>query len=367
MATKPLRFRNDPPYPGESLSSFLERTAQFYATPFNALLGQLMDAQGRGVGGWLDLDLNPSDVLQSRLADSVQDWRSPLAEHRGFHCSIMVPSLRHAYCPACFTHDLEMGRTPYFRMDWAAAFVTICWEHGTPLLEWKYRDSAGRRRLPKTWLYRERYDEVARPEFFTEQCRLLQRLNGPRLDEKGAVSTNILGYLYGLQAAVEKRSAEPMHVYPQGQDPRGDMRSIVRDLVEAVARDRSVLYDITGESYALSEEYTWFGFRTSGIPLRSKFLVTGPFRPIEAFEWRRAYLLFAARTLAGSNRYGRAVVSDPDVERPWRDLWSSSLWQGAADPWGGFLERVMARWGDHLDEPAPPGHEFDAANCRRQT
>lgn len=356
MGRKLLRLRNDPPYPGESLSSFLERTAQFYCTHFDALLGQLMEGHGWSAKGRRDLDLNPPDVLQSRLADSVQDWRSPLTEHRGFHGWVMAPSLRHAYCPICFSMDLAGGDTPYFRMDWAAACVTICWYHGTPLLEWKYRDCRGRRRLPQAWLYRKRHEEVVWPEFFTEHCRLLQRLNEQVGGEKRLAPVDIFDYLYGLQVAIEKRSAGRMKIYPQAQDPKSEMRALAGALLLAVARDRSVLYVRSNESHVLSMDYGWFGLKESDIPRYAECDEIDAFRQMDALEWRRAFLLFAARTLAGSNRYGQTIVSNPAAERPWRALWSDSLWREGEGHWDDDFEQLKAMWSNHLDEQAPPGH-----------
>ena len=369
MANKPLRLRNDLPYPGESLSSFLERTAQFYGTPFKALLDQLMEGHDRRAIVGRDLDLNPPDVLQSRLADSMQDWHSPLAEHRGFHGWAMTPARRYAYCPICFSEDLAEGRTPYFRMDWIATYVTICWVHGTPLLEWKYRNCEGRRRLPQAWLYRKRFDKVTWPEFVTEHCRLLERLNGREHDEKGLTSAGIFDYLYGLQVAIEKRSAERMYIYPQAQDPRDEMRSVVGGLVTAAAQaqDRSVLYVICSGPHALSVDYAWLGLRESDIPRYPKCSMGDAIRQTEVLEWRRTCLLFAARTLAGSNRYGQAIAPDPSAERPWRELWFDGLRQGAKDHWGDGFEQLMAMWGNQLDEPAPPVHGFGIGSNHRRT
>ncbi|TWI05721.1 hypothetical protein IP93_03010 [Lysobacter ruishenii] len=49
MRNVALRLRVDPPYPGESMSSFLGRTAQFYAMPVPTLLTDLMQGEAWSV------------------------------------------------------------------------------------------------------------------------------------------------------------------------------------------------------------------------------------------------------------------------------------------------------------------------------
>lgn len=362
MAAKPLRLRNDPPYSGESLSSFVERTAQFYGTPINAFLSQLMEGHNWGARGYRDLDLNPPDVLQSRLADSVQDWRSPLAEHRGFHGCVMAPSLRHAYCPICFSMDLTAGRTPYFRMDWAPFSVTACWEHGTPLFEWKSRDSMGHRRLPQTWLYRKQYDEVVWPGFFIEHCRLLLQLSGREHDENALTNVASTSYLYGLQVAIEKRSTRCISIYPHAQDPRSDMRSLARTLVMAAAHDIGTLRAMSDEVFGPTADDAWLHLREAGISSYSIGRVVGSIRQTKTLEVRKTCLLFAARTLAGSRRYGRAIMADPATELPWRAFVREHLLRGVGDHQRAVLEQLIAIWGDHLDEPTQPGDRFGIDN-----
>lgn len=367
MANKPLRLRNDSPYSGESLSSFVERTAQFYGTPINVFLSQLMEGHNWSACGYRDLDLNPPDVLQSRLSDSVQDWRSPLAEHRGFHGCVMAPSLRNAYCPVCFSMDLATGRTPYFRMDWVAASVTICWEHGTPLFEWKNRDCMGHRRLPQAWLYRKRFEEVTWPGFFIEHCRLLLRLSGGEHDDKGSPHIAIFSYLYWLQVAIEKRSAERMNIYPRAQDPKGDMRTLAKTLVMTVVGDIGTLCSVSGEALAPALSDAWFYSKEYDIPPRSKGRVIEAVRQTKALGLRRTCLLFAARTLAGSTRYGGALVVNPAVERPWRVFLSDHLLRGTGDCQRAVFEHLVAMWGDHLDESAAPDYRFAVDSNYGQT
>ena len=357
MAAKPLRLRNDPPYLGESLSSFVERTAQFYGTPINAFLCQLMEGHNWSVYGYRDLDLNPPDVLQSRLADSVQDWHSPLADHRGFHGWVMAPSLRYAYCPICFSMDLMAGRTPYFRLDWAPFSVTICWEHHAPLFEWKNRDSMVHRRLPKTWLYRKQFDEVIWPEFFIEHCRLLLQLSEEARDEIALANVAGTSYLYGLQTAIEKRSTKRISIYPHAQDPRSDMRDLAETLVLSVAHDIGTLRAISDEVFGPTADDAWPHHREADISSHWMGRVVGA-RQTRTLEVRKACLLFAARTLAGSRRYSRDILTDPAAEPPWRAFLRDHLLRGVGDDQHAALEHLIAMWGDHLDEPTTPGHWF---------
>lgn len=74
MSYRALKLRVDPPYPGESMSSFLGRTAQFYAMSVPTLLADLMQGETWSCHGRRDVDLAPPTVL-----DNV--W--PRASRRG--------------------------------------------------------------------------------------------------------------------------------------------------------------------------------------------------------------------------------------------------------------------------------------------
>lgn len=335
MARKPLRLRNDPPYQGESLSSFLGRTALFYGTPFGALMEQLMDGHDWDAKGRPDLDLNPPDVLQSRLAESVEGWRSPVDEHQGFHGWVLAPKRRNAYCPLCFYQDLAKGRTPYFRMDWMAVFVSTCWEHGTPLMEWQELDCHGRCRLPKCWLFRSRREKVTWPLNFSEHCRRLMRIAAPEHGEKEPVPGEVFAYLYGLQVAVEKRSAERMDTYPMAQSPSDAVRSMAKELVlslvsegippEVVGTRNSWLSSSTG-----SGSVPFYGIYSPALRQRWRPTLVDAIRQTSMLEMRRAYLYFAAKVLADSEDFGQAITVNRPAKRPWEawrwdDVWRAVL------------------------------------------
>ena len=97
-----LTLRVDPPYLGESLSSFLGRAAQFYRTPYHALMGELLSGNKQFGKGMLDLDLNPSPALERKLTQTVPGWVSPLEGFKGFYGPVVMCRSRHAYCPRCF-------------------------------------------------------------------------------------------------------------------------------------------------------------------------------------------------------------------------------------------------------------------------
>lgn len=54
-------------------------------------------------------------------------WRNSIAKN-GLS---MVP--RGQFCTACFEEDRAAGRTPYFRLAWESAAVTVCHRHKTPM------------------------------------------------------------------------------------------------------------------------------------------------------------------------------------------------------------------------------------------
>lgn len=328
MAGKPLRLLNDSPYQGESLSSFLGRTAQFYGMPFDALMEQLMDGHEWDAKGRPDLDLNPPDVLQARLAESVEDWRSPIDEHQGFHGWVLAPRCRNAYCPLCFYQDLAKGRTPYFRMDWMAVFVSICWEHGTPLMEWEEVDCYGRRLLPKGWLFRSRREWVTWPTFFSAHCRRLVRIDEADRGVPEQAPREVFAYLHGLQAAVEKHSAERMDIYPLAQSPIEAVRSSAKELVLSfVAGD--IRFDATFVSSWLSR----------GLHSRSNSLDHGAYwgrwrsalvdsiRQTHELERRRTYLYQAARVLADSEEFGPSITPVHLIKSPWKAWHGDEVWR----------------------------------------
>lgn len=361
MVAIALRLRIDAPYPGESLSSFVGRAAQFYGMTVPSLLNQLMQGEKWTGGGRRDMDLNPPAALERRLAESVKDWRSPLTSHRGFHDLTLAPARRHSYCPTCFEEDLGKGRTPYFRNDWMAIFVSTCWQHGTPLFSWEAADSSGWRRLPKAWLYMPGDCKLAEaittaPPFFQrhrEQLQNLSRSGSSEIDIDISLD-EALGYLEGLQHAIEKPSEGTLHQFPLGQDPRGLVRALAHNLMRDAARDLRGLEERPIASTACPRRAAdWFEPAPLHAAKRAWEYTSDGLRQTKKLGWRRTYLLFAARTLAGSTRFGR-LISPCHRAPPWRTWWDRDVM-----PLLGPRQRETLTWmaqacGRHLDEPAPP-------------
>src|SRR3546814_7977608 len=99
MARPALRLRIDSPYPGESMSSFLSRAAQFYAMPAPSLLKELLHGRNWSALERRDVDLAPSPALEQRLSAVVSDWRSPARSEE--HTSELPSLMRNSY--AVFT------------------------------------------------------------------------------------------------------------------------------------------------------------------------------------------------------------------------------------------------------------------------
>ena len=361
MTTIALRLRIDAPYPGESLSSFIGRAAQFYGMRVPSLLNQLMQGEKWTYGGRRDIDLNPPAALERRLAESVMNWRSPLIEHQGFHDLTLAPARRHSYCPTCFEEDLANGRTPYFRNDWMAIFVSTCWQHGTPLFSWEATDVAGWRRLPKAWLYQLDSIDLAKavaaaPSFFQHHRQQLEHLQdeGKSEIDTGLTLSSAFGCLSRLQHAVEKPSADPLHWYPLGQDPRGRVRSLAHSILRGAARDLKDVKERPIASTACPREAkAWFEPAPLYAAKRAWNYTTDGLRQTKMLGWRRAYLLFVARTLAGSTRFG-PLISGPQQTLPWRTWWDHDVL-----PLLGPRQRETLIWmaescGREFDESLPP-------------
>lgn len=236
MGQPAMRLRIAPPFPGETMSSFLGRASQFYAMPPKELIGQLLGSEKAFGKGISDLDLNPSLQLEQALAESVEGWRSPLSDFHGLYGPIVVHRGRHAYCPRCFKDDLEAGRVPYFRMDWGGFFVSTCWIHGSLLLPWHATSGQGLRRLPKAWLYGMKGARDDVPDFFEAHLKLLENFERGASQIYGGVDPRmVIERLARLQSAVEKRSTEPTITYPKGKDPQLRLRRIAYEVATMAA------------------------------------------------------------------------------------------------------------------------------------
>lgn len=349
--TRKLSLRVDPPYQGESLSSFLERTAQFYGMSFADLC---MDLGWPGFSeskAWNDIDFNPPLRVLERLAESVSGWHSPFDEHQGFNSVVIGQSWRHAYCPRCFLDDLSQGITPYFRNDWAPFFVSTCWRHGSLLLSWHDVDARGRRRFPKEWLFR--FGDFANqgPKFFWVHLEWLRRLQHPEAYGYGLNAGQVSRYLIRLQWMVEKRSETPM---ASGRsDLQEPLRLDARRLAEFAVCEIWGVDAPYGHGHVRS--YGWNSLRW--MPAREAVRSTRGPPPVKALRrssdarWRRNCLLFVARTLAGTAAYGPWLSDQPDKEPPWREWWDREVMWFLGRHHQLVIRRHMAgELGRHLDD-----------------
>jgi len=146
----PLRWRIDPPYPGESLSSCLDRACGLWNVSREALIYEMA---GMRLGEFGDPDGFPEPrvgvAFASALSISVRHL-TPLAVPPNRLSVLMAPLIRHAYCPLCFEEDLIQGRVPSFRLDWARLWLTHCRTHFTPLFNWEATSHLGGRQIPDT-------------------------------------------------------------------------------------------------------------------------------------------------------------------------------------------------------------------------
>lgn len=291
-----LRLRVDPPYDGESLSSFIGRAAQLYGTPLMTLLVDLGRPSGSARRRY-DADLNPHPTIQPCLADAVSGWRSPVDAHQGFRHWVLGPSHRTSYCVRCFEEDLAEGKTPYFRLDWVPVLVTSCWKHQVPLFNWLDTDSAGLRRMPRAWIQQSKEDGSA-PAFFKEHQRKLDELlKGQAAGTHTRVSA-ALGCLDALQRLVEKQSRDELPIQ-SADEPIEMLRGMGHDLIlmtmkfwrqQMVKQTRPATTDDTYAAWF--DPFIEYPERIRGACLNSAL------RRAWDLGWRRSYFLFAAQALA---------------------------------------------------------------------
>jgi len=296
------------------MSSFLGRAAQYYAMHPRVLLSTLMDGSKWTGAGRPDVDLRPPEVLQDRLASAVRGWRSPLEGWSGFVSWVLAPSERRAYCPACFQEDLAIGRTPYFRLDWAPVLVTACWTHNTPLFSWEAVDSTGARTLPKEWIYRLDNCGSVVPEFMRRHLEALKTLSSARDSAEDARSA--LKVIRGVQALVEKSSDTAMNGIGYRRSPMDCFRWDFSVVVEQSARFRAGSRSAPLADIARPRNWSeWFG----PIPLtarrRTEAFAAFGLRQTGCVRWRRTLKFFAIQVLRAASR--------PAVLPELCDVWSA--------------------------------------------
>lgn len=329
-------LRVDPPYLGESMSSFIGRTAQFYAMHQRVLVSTLMEGARWSAPGRPDLDLRPPDVLEDRLASAVRDWRSPLKDWSGFLGWVLAPTQRHSYCPACFREDLDSGRTPFFRIDWAPVLVTACWIHKTPLFNWEAVDSTGARQLPKEWIYKLDGFVGFVPGFMKGHLASLGRLAASSVLEHGFQS--MLQTICTAQSLIEKPSGASMAGFGYRKSVADCFRWDFSAIVEQAAR-----FDAGGKSAPLAElarpfgSAEWFGAVPRTARRRTPMYSAFGLRQTGCVRWRRTVQLFAIRALRSVSIYSALEELGPE--------WPALVPSLDAD----FMDRIepdqMESWG----------------------
>lgn len=346
MARAALCLRVDSPYPGESMSSFLSRTAQFYLMSTPALLKELLQGQSWSSLDRRDVDLAPSPLLEQRLSETVPDWHSPLEGHENFMRWTLAQRQRLAYCPRCFLEDLAEGKTPYFRNDWIPVLVTSCWKHRTPLFDWEIIRSGGWRQLPRSWVYQLNDMAADIPEFMRRHLDLLSQLGTP---EESSIDLGVriplsemLSFVYRLQALVEKPSATPMPPYEPFRTDLGALRHHARELVLFSARYQHRDREPPVAAGICPDEISrdWISPIPWNAARRRWELTDVGLRQTGCVSWRRCYLLFTTWTLLGMERYRALLPAAATVPLPsWRDWW-----QGWAHPRLGPEQQRSLGW-----------------------
>ncbi|HEV2682237.1 MAG TPA: hypothetical protein VGV14_17160 [Rhodanobacter sp.] len=129
-----------------------------------------------------------------------------------------------------------------------------------------------------------------------------------------------------LQRSVEKPSVAPLISPPDGKNGmRPRIQACAKELVKATARslwgvqslaakrNQNVVTDCSFEYVQMPRHLIRWEHTMDGI------------RQTSNTQWRRTYLMFAARTLAGSEQFGRLLLPKSDKEMPWRAWWQQEI------------------------------------------
>ncbi len=325
-----LRLFVPPPYEGESLSSFLGRSAQAYRMTQLTLVTELMGSE-RWPRWRRDIDRTPPEALILRLAEAVARWRSPVTDIVGFNFCSLTSAKRRAYCPKCFLGDFEAGRVPYFRFDWAAVAVTHCWKHSTPLFDWEF-GPVSVRTLPQGWVDLEHSKPMMIPPCMREHLAALNRW------EDEPASSPLRGtfdLLRKLQHTFEKPAAAARDQRPS---------TLAHVLFECVARlavhaqgqlgpVASYLRPRWSEPLALSRAPPDLG-------PRQREYRDNLFRQGAEVAWRRTYLWFIATTMAGIPTLTECATASAT---PWEHWWDKAVRPGCPKPYTQVIDYTAGR------------------------
>lgn len=319
-----LRLLVDPPYEGEALSSFLGRTAQAYCLPVPTLIEELLQTSVRR-SRIRDIDLWPTTELLSALSDAVPGWQPHVANAITFEGWVLFPGSRCAYCPSCFADDLRSGRVPYFRLDWIAVLTTFCWDHGTPLCQWRH-GTRGIRKLPGSWLFAQTGGAREDPTFYRDDLdRLARHVELDASESDPGAASNGLALVKHLQVLLEAPLAmrldgaplygEYSHFHTAVRRLSTFALSFLGDGADATSPALH-LHNLGLNDWFATTPGQTFGPRHRRFPANAMRVGVDP-------AWRRTYLWLVARTLAScepfaSNEF-HAFGLPADPEEWWRN------------------------------------------------
>lgn len=130
----------------------------------------------------------PEPVRDSLCAALGMDRAQAKTTFQRMQKGALAPAARIGYCPRCFLEDLQAGRTPYFRWQWASPFVTLCPWHEVPICRWRSTFN-NQRILPVEWVFTpSSYVSSACP-WFDEDLRLCDQGERELGDEHSPLQT----------------------------------------------------------------------------------------------------------------------------------------------------------------------------------
>jgi hypothetical protein len=199
------------------------------------------------------------------------------------------------------------------------------------MFDWEAIDCGGRRRLPKNWVYKLDDKEREFPTFMRKHLAVLQQLRTGDASTAGACDMNLdaaMQALWQLQCLTEKPSAAPMPEEAHFRTDLGMFRwmsgLIVRFASRYEDRHREPPIACSAKPQGMTD---WFGAIPESARRREwKFSDEG-IRQTGGIAWRRSYLLFTARTLAGCDRF-RGFFGSAVPTQPWREWWVNSVRPG---------------------------------------
>lgn len=116
-----------------SHSTTTSELARYVINKVGLELATEFDWHARQISGLCESALNWSSALSALTGVPGLDgltflpWREVIAQNGR---SLVAAG---QFCPLCLAEDLRQGRTPYLRLAWESAQVTVCHRHGTPL------------------------------------------------------------------------------------------------------------------------------------------------------------------------------------------------------------------------------------------